>query len=312
MNPPNFTVIGDVMLDKYVFGHVDRVSPESPVPVVCVDNVEYRLGGAANVAVNLRALGAEVKLLGVVGNDYEGKLVKSLLLEKGIKRGLVTVNNRPTTMKERIVAHAQHVVRVDVEVPKPIEYDILEQVLGYLPIRGPVIISDYNKGVVVPDIITMILERLINSGRMVILDPKLKDLMGRKGLYDGVKVIVPNHVEAGQAVNVTITDDESCERAILRLHEYTGAMSIVITRGAAGMSIYDGSQIIHIPSEAHEVYDVTGAGDTVVATMGYFLSIGYSLLDACKLANKAAGIVVGHQGVSTVTFEDLVWERDLK
>jgi D-beta-D-heptose 7-phosphate kinase/D-beta-D-heptose 1-phosphate adenosyltransferase len=301
-----FTVVGDVMLDKYVMGHVDRISPESPVPVVCVDNVEYRLGGAANVAINLESLGACVKLLGVIGNDNNGDLVDELLKKHNINNGLVKTNNRPTTVKERIIAHSQHVVRIDNEICNPIDYTLLEKLADNLSDSGAVIISDYNKGVVVVDVITLLLEKILNDNRLVLIDPKLKDFCGRKNMYDGVSVIIPNHIEAGQIVGLTIKDDKSCERAIIKLKEMTGADNIVITRSSDGMSIYDGKNITHIPSIAHAVYDVTGAGDTVISVLGFFLQHGHSLIDSCNFANKAASIVVSRQGTSSVTMKDLL------
>jgi D-beta-D-heptose 7-phosphate kinase/D-beta-D-heptose 1-phosphate adenosyltransferase len=304
-----FTVIGDIMLDKYVIGHVDRISPESPVPIVCVDNVEYRLGGAANVAINLKSLGASVKLLGIVGCDANGDLLSELLEKHKIDSGIIKTEKRPTTTKERVIAHSQHVVRIDNEGCNPITYDLLEELIEKLPDKGTVVISDYNKGVVVVDVITMILEKILDKDRLVLIDPKLKDFCGRENMYKNVCAIVPNHVEAGQVVGLTIKDNESCEKAIVKLKEMTGANNIIITRSKDGMCLYDGNEITHIPSIAHDVYDVTGAGDTVISVLGFFLHRGHSLIDACNFANKAASIVVSRQGASSVTMKDLLGDN---
>jgi D-beta-D-heptose 7-phosphate kinase/D-beta-D-heptose 1-phosphate adenosyltransferase len=303
-------VIGDLMLDKYTRGRVDRISPEAPVQVVNVDEVDYKLGGAGNVASNLRALGADVKLLGIVGDDYHALIIRDLMQRQGIVSGLVVERGRPTTVKERIVAHGQQMLRIDVETSRPIDKALCEMMLGNLEsnLSGPIIISDYNKGAVRPDVIALLCERVNIDKRLVIVAPKTKYFSSKLNLYDCVYAIVMNHYEAEGISGIKITNNPSCARALKRVRKFTGCGNVVITRSEAGMSLFDGKDIRHIPSLAQEVYNVTGAGDTVVATIAQVLSDKVDLFKACTLANKAASLVIAKQGTATITYDELMGE----
>lgn len=301
-----FLVIGDLMLDRYVYGEVSRISPEAPVPVVRVISEEEHLGGAANVANNLVALGAEVSICGVVGRDGDGREIARHLKESGIGTVLLArQEGRPTTRKIRIIAHQQQVVRVDHEQDDAMEENTLKRLARH--IRGSVgnvdgvILSDYGKGVVSDRIIRLVVG-LCESKKSIFVDPKVKQFSN----YQGVSLVTPNASEAGLASGEKIVDDASLLRAGRRLLQMLPGTTILLTRGEKGMSLFEPvGRVTHIPTVAREVYDVTGAGDTVISTFAVATVAGASKLEAAVLANHAAGAVVQQAGAATVDVDTL-------
>lgn len=302
-------VVGDLMVDRYYSGAVRRISPEAPVPVVDVVEELQRCGGAANVALNIRRLGASVAVCGVVGDDPEGRWLREELARFGIGvAGIVAHPGRPTTLKSRVVAHRQQVVRFDRETtgphPAEVQRRALAQLAGAWGGIDAVVISDYGKGVVQP----ALMERLRalkrkRGGVPVVVDPKSLHFE----LYRGATVVTPNLGEALAAAHVTARGDAAVERAGAALARRTRGSAILITRGEAGMSlIAPGREALHIPTLARQVFDVTGAGDTVVSVLSLALARGSSLPEAARLANVAAGIVVGEFGTVPVTGEQLL------
>jgi rfaE bifunctional protein kinase chain/domain len=300
-----FLVVGDVMLDRYVYGEVERISPEAPVPVVKVGVEEERLGGAANVANNLAALGADVQVCGVIGDDSDGESVVAGLRARGIGSNLLLRHpGRPTTRKIRIIAHQQQVVRIDHEEDTPLDGETEDALLRFihqsLPAVKGVILSDYGKGVVTERIIRGVVEA--GKDAQVFVDPKVK----RFSLYQGVTLVTPNTAEAGHAAGEKIVDEASLLRVGRRLLELLPGTAVLLTRGAQGMSLFeaDGS-VSHVGTTARRVYDVTGAGDTVISTFALASCSGASHREAAVLANGAAGMVVGEAGAATVDADGL-------
>ena len=300
-------VLGDVMLDQFLWGRVARISPEAPVPVVEITSETFHLGGAANVAGNVRALGGEAVVAGVVGDDPAGARVRAALAQAGIEDALaVSDTGRPTTVKTRIIAHHQQVVRADREaaddVAGTLERSLLERVRAALPSCSAVILSDYHKGVVTPAVMKALMAAARRRGLPVLVDPKV----GHFALYRRVALVTPNQSEAEQATGVRIRSEADVTRAgetILRRLRCEGAL---ITRGEQGMALFEpGRRPVHIPTAAREVFDVTGAGDTVIATLGLARCAGASLPDAARLANLAAGVVVGKLGTATAAPEEV-------
>lgn len=296
-------VIGDLILDHYIWGKVSRISPEAPVPVVQVHSESLQLGGAANVYNNILALGGKADICGVVGTDEGGRC---LLKELGVRRqgrgGVVIDPGRPTTRKTRVIAHNQQIVRYDVERRSDIKQPIQRRIIRYVESRlreiSCLVVSDYAKGVVTLPLMTD-LTRLAALRRIpIIVDPKVEHF----SYYKGVTVVTPNHLEAGQAAGVQADDDRSITEAGEVIRQRLGCSAVLITRGEQGMSLFeaDGASW-HIPTMARQVYDVTGAGDTVVGTLALALATGASMRDGALLANQAAGIVVGVVGTATVT-----------
>lgn len=304
----NIAVIGDLMLDHFVIGRVDRISPEAPVPVVRFEKDEFRLGGAANVAANVRSLDATALIVGVVGADDTAETLRQLLRERGLSDDrLVAVPSRPTTRKVRVVTtRNQQVARVDYEDEAALEGPAVDTLLAAVrsacQASQAIILSDYRKGVVTPEVIAA--ARSAAGSIPIIVDPKVPDA----ARYAGVSVLTPNHHEAELMTGTRIKTADDARAAARMLHASTGA-NILITWGEHGMWLYDASATppidLHIPATAREVADVTGAGDTVVATLALALARGESLSDAARLANRAAGIVVGKFGAATVTLEEL-------
>jgi D-glycero-beta-D-manno-heptose-7-phosphate kinase len=294
-------VLGDVMLDQFLWGRVARISPEAPVPVVEVGSETFHLGGAANVAGNVRALGGQAVVAGVVGDDGAGARVRAVLAEAGIEDALsVAEGARPTTVKTRIIAHHQQVVRADRESSEPVsgalERALIDRVRAALPSCGAVILSDYHKGVVTAAVMKSVTALARRRGVPVLVDPKVAHF----ALYRGVALVTPNQAEAEQATGVRIrsaADVLAAGEAILRRLRCDAAL---ITRGEQGMSLFEpGRRPLHIATAAREVFDVTGAGDTVIATIGLARCAGATLPEAARLANLAAGIVVGKVGTAT-------------
>jgi D-glycero-beta-D-manno-heptose-7-phosphate kinase len=296
-------VVGDLILDHYIWGKVSRISPEAPVPVVHVDSESLLLGGAANVYNNVLALGGQADICGVVGSDESGR---RLLKELGVRRqgrgGVIIDPDRPTTRKTRVVAHNQQVVRYDVERRGDIKGPIQKRIVRYVESRlreiSCLVVSDYAKGVVTATLMTELI-RLASTRRIpIIVDPKVEHF----SFYKGVTVVTPNHLEALQAAGVHGDSDRGVNEAGELLRQRLGCRAVLVTRGEKGMSLFeaDGSSW-HIPTVARQVYDVTGAGDTVVGTLALALATGASVRDGAVLANHAAGVVVGMVGTATVT-----------
>ncbi len=300
-------VIGDVMIDQFIYGTVDRISPEAPVPVVEVQDESFMLGGAANVNNNIGALGGESTICGVIGDDAYAKMVNSLFEDIGVKTsGLITDAKRITSKKTRVIAHSQQIVRFDKEVKKDINKTTLGKILGYLRSNitnyDAVIISDYGKGVVTKELVEGVVDICVKNERVIIVDPKTDHFE----YYKKITSMTPNHHEASKAVGIEITNERNLEKAGAKLLKALESESLLITRGDKGMALFekDGS-ISKIPTVAQKVYDVTGAGDTVIATFTLALSVGATLKEAAVLANYAAGIVVGKVGTATTTIKEL-------
>lgn len=303
-------VVGDLMLDRFIWGKVSRISPEAPVPVVDVQSETFVPGGAANVMTNLHALGAHVYAAGTVGQDREGRILLELLSKSGLSnKGIFPVKGKPTTLKTRIIAHSQQLVRVDREVREPVSASLTSRILGSieacLPRVKAVVIADYAKGVVsqelVKGIVTLASQR--RGGAIpVLVDPKMLDF----SVYQGVDLIKPNQQEAAQAARVIISNEEDLQLAAERLLRDVNCQAVLITRGEEGMSLFERERgFTHIPTTARQVYDVTGAGDTVMAVLALCLASGVDLVTAAHLSNHAAGVVVGKVGVSTVSLDEL-------
>lgn len=300
-------VVGDVMLDRFLIGRVSRMSPEAPVPVVVFDHEEFRLGGAANVAHNLRTLGASVDLIGVIGADESGTQLKSELAAKGIHvSGLLTDPERRTTTKMRVVTtRNQQVSRIDYEsdheVGPVIEDAIAAQVESRARSAQVVLVSDYQKGVVTRRSMAHLVAFGQSNGVPVIVDPKVPHI----DYYAGAALVTPNHHEAESATNTRIANHEDAQRAAAALRQRLGVASVLITWGEHGLWLNHGGVDGYLPASAREVADVTGAGDTVIATLALAIAAGSTMPEAARLANEAASIVVGKFGAATVTPQEL-------
>lgn len=303
-------VVGDVMLDRYMWGRVSRVSPEAPVPVVEVEDEAVRLGGAANVAANVRSLGAEPVLVGLLGPEQSTDTfeLRSLLEAGGLDgSGLVEDPGRRTTVKTRILAHHQHVVRADRESRVPAEGEaaevLIERVRELLADVDAVVLQDYNKGVFSSRVLEGILEPLKDSGLPVTVDPKFERFFDFKGLT----VFKPNLKEAESALGVTLHDEEAVGEAARHLQRRLEAKNVLITRGERGMTLLDEEGALnHVATRARRVYDVSGAGDTVIATLTAMLAAGAGIREAAALANFAAGVVVAEVGVVPIRPAELL------
>jgi rfaE bifunctional protein kinase chain/domain len=301
-------VVGDVVMDHYVWGSVSRISPEAPVPVVNVTRETVLLGGAANVVNNIRSLGGEVGICGVIGHDEAGKQLQHLLHTQGIRTdGLIVEPSRPTTIKTRVIAHHQQVVRFDRETKEGISRETHRRIFDHVTEQAgkgleAIIISDYCKGVVTQGIVRDIVRLAKKRGIIVSVDPKVSHF----GIYSGVTILTPNTKEASLGSRIEIEDEESLLRAGRGLLKRLSCAAVLITRGEHGMSLFEkGGRITHIPTVAREVFDVTGAGDTVISTLTLAMAAGAKISDAAKLSNYAAGIVVGVVGTATVSPEQL-------
>ena len=301
-------VIGDLIADHYIWGKVDRISPEAPVPIVDVQRESYMLGGAGNVANNILSLEGRVRICGVVGQDEMGRWITHSLRSQGVDtNGIIVEEGRPTTKKTRVVAHSQHVVRFDHESKGEISEDAQEMILEYVKTNlkdiKVLVISDYAKGVITRYLVKKVLELAMENHIHVVVDPKMKHF----DYYTGATIITPNTSEASIASGVNIQSEESLFSSGKILLNQSGSSAILITRGEHGMSLFEKKGMVtHIPSVAREVFDVTGAGDTVVSTLALSLAMGSSLSDAARLSNYAAGIVVGIVGTGTVSREQLM------
>ncbi|MDX8395788.1 MAG: D-glycero-beta-D-manno-heptose-7-phosphate kinase [Mariprofundaceae bacterium] len=299
-------VIGDIIVDEFVWGDVSRISPEAPVPVVAVENVDRRLGGSANVVQNLHALEQGSAIFGVVGDDEPGLWVHQRLSElDSDDAGVLTKKNkRPTAIKTRVVARHQQVVRFDREWTDPIksetQHKLEEEILKQLPHADAVILSDYGKGVLTPDFLKKLIAQM--DGKIIGVDPKPE----HTDAYQGATVITPNLGEAAAMTDMkAINEDNHVESIARELYQRLNLTYVLITRSERGMTLYDGQQCHHIPTAARDVYDVTGAGDTVIAVFISALVKGESPLDAATIANRAAGVVVGKVGTATANWNEI-------
>jgi D-beta-D-heptose 7-phosphate kinase/D-beta-D-heptose 1-phosphate adenosyltransferase len=303
-------VLGDIMVDEYLFGSVDRISPEAPVPVVEVTNTRTQVGGAANVAANIRALGDEPILVGAVGSDDAAVTLCGLLKERSISPdSLVEDNSRPTTLKTRLIAHSQQVVRFDRERRDPlddaVERAVLARIESQIDTIGALIVSDYGKGVIKPSLLKQVTDLCNERDIFIAVDPKETNFHN----YRRVSLITPNHHEAGFAYGRKIQCEEDLQEVGQGLLTKLEARSILVTRGPAGMSLFSvDAQPTHIPTFARQVFDVTGAGDTVIATFVSAVCAGATLPEAAVFANAGAGYTVREIGTSTVAKDQLASE----
>ena len=295
-------VIGDVMSDHYIWGNVERISPEAPIPIVHVSREEVKPGGAANVAGNIAALGGRVSLAGIVGADAVASNLRALLGAQGIDvSGLIEDAGRPTIEKTRVIAHSQQVVRVDRELQQPLavamQGALLDSCLRRVEFCDAVLFSDYAKGALSAELAGAVTRRARALGKVVAADPKPANV----DWFHGVSIITPNQSEAASASGLAIHNDAGAEAAARMLLDRLRSDAILVTRGEHGMTLVrrDGG-VTHIPTRAREVFDVTGAGDTVIATLTLALAAGMPVPEACVLANAAAGIVVAEIGVAVV------------
>jgi D-glycero-beta-D-manno-heptose-7-phosphate kinase len=312
MSRSKVLILGDIMLDEYLFGMVTRISPEAPVPVVEISSTKLLLGGAANVAANIRAIGDEAILVGTVGDDEAAVKLTQLLKEKHISRDfLVSDESRQTTIKTRIIAHSQQVVRADRESQHELDNETEERVLKRFMsvIDGikAVIISDYGKGVITKSLLAKVMEVCLEKDIFVAVDPKETHFFN----YKQVSLITPNHHEAGFAYGRRIQTEKDLIVVGNGLLERLQARAILITRGPQGMSLFSNdAQPTHIPTFARQVYDVTGAGDTVIATFVSAICAGANLIEAAIISNAAAGFAVAQLGTATVTVPQLQKELE--
>jgi rfaE bifunctional protein kinase chain/domain len=294
-------VLGDLMLDRYIWGAVSRISPEAPVPVVEVKKDSLCLGGAGNVAQNLRSLGADPVLAGIVGDDPEGRWIRDNAIES---RGVFFDTSRPTTVKTRIIAHHQQVVRVDLEQKGTLSAELEKKILNFIKKEeyDGLLISDYNKGIVNPSLMAKALPLAREKGIPVFADPKVSHFR----LYSPVTLITPNHLEAEKIVGHGCRTNAEVEQAGAEILSLVSCRYLIIKRGEQGMTVFEQKRRpLHIPTVAREVFDVTGAGDTVIAAATLALLSGATIGEAARIANAAAGIVVRKIGTATVTPEEL-------
>lgn len=301
-------VLGDLMLDHYLMGEVERISPEGPVPVVRVKSEAHTLGGAGNVVKNLVALGGSPTLVSVCGEDDPGRVLLGLMEREDATTVIVRDAKRPTTIKTRIIAHNQQVVRVDRESDDPVSPRVREAVLKallqVLPGHDCVVVSDYAKGLISRPLMEALLAAAAacTPRPLVLVDPKVPN----RDMYQGADLLTPNAKEAGEMSGLRLCGNTDIIRAGLSIFKKTRCKSLVITLGAQGIALFSGpGQVSHIPTMARKVFDVTGAGDTVIAALAMGLAAGLTLLDACILANYCAGIVVGQVGSATVSIKEL-------
>lgn len=290
------------MLDHYIWGAVSRISPEAPVPVVHVERESFRLGGAANVYSNILSLGGKPELCGVIGQDESGQtILKELGLGRQRHSGILIDTARPTTRKARIVAHSQQVVRYDVEQRQDLTAQATRRLVKFIESRldniSCVVISDYAKGVITASLMSQV-GRMVRSRKIpMIIDPKVEHFP----YYADATVLTPNHLEAQEASGLSGHDEQAIHEIGHSLRQKLGCEAVLVTRGEHGMSLCESSgSSWHIPTMARQVYDVTGAGDTVVSTMALAMSVGASIQEAAILANHAAGVVVGQVGTASI------------
>jgi D-beta-D-heptose 7-phosphate kinase/D-beta-D-heptose 1-phosphate adenosyltransferase len=300
-------VIGDAMVDKFIMGRVSRISPEAPVPVVAFDHDLHRMGGAANVASNVVALGGQATIVAVTGRDEAAATLTEACREAGIAPSLVSDASRGTTTKVRVVTERnQQVARIDYEVDDEIAGEIESRVIAEIEKHAPraaaIVVSDYQKGCVTRQVVQKALAAAAGRGVSLLVDPKIPHL----SYYKGASVVTPNHHEAEAATGVRVRSEDDARRAARLFRERAGCRDVVMTRGDQGIWLLSDRVEGHLPATAREVTDVTGAGDTVVATLALALAAGATLGEAARLSNEAAGIVVGKFGPATVSVPELL------
>lgn len=311
-NQAKILVIGDFMLDEFIWGEVTRISPEAPVPVVKVKSESSWPGGALNAANNIHALGGKVLSCGVIGDDVYGRRLKEVLKNRGMSiAGVIVDTSRPTTLKTRIFARHQHqVVRVDREDGRPVAEDVIEEILTFvrekIALIDIILIEDYGKGVVGPRLLSEVFAIAKKHKKMINVDPKEDHF----SYYKGATVITPNHHEAQTATRIKMKgddDNDSLTKIGRILLDDLDSQAVLITLGEEGMCLFEASgSVIHIPTVAQEVFDVSGAGDTVIGAFSLALASGASMKEAAHISNYAAGIVVGKVGVAVATQKELL------
>ena len=305
--PARVLVIGDIMLDHYILGKCERISPEAPVPVVEMTSEYYTLGGAGNVLKNLTALGADAGIISAVGDDGAAKLIDEALSECETGNNLIVrCRDRVTTVKTRVLAVKHQLLRLDREsrvgISKDTEDMILRNLKSCISEYDVVLISDYLKGVLTERLIGLIASECNKYKVRTIADPKAKDF----SRYKGIDIIKPNRLEAKQATGIEITDEESLRAACEKIVQITGCRAVVITLSEDGIAYYEGGILAQIPTKAVEVYDVTGAGDTVLAALGFAIAKNAELHEACDFANHAAALVVRKVGSATASLDEIL------
>ncbi|HEY1153905.1 MAG TPA: D-glycero-beta-D-manno-heptose-7-phosphate kinase, partial [Pseudolabrys sp.] len=302
-------VVGDLMLDEFVYGDVSRISPEAPTPVIAVNRTETVIGGAGNVARNIAALGARCIFVGVVGDDEGGQMVTATLNgEKKIEAHLVIDATRPTTRKVRFVSehHSTHLLRADWEMAQPVahanERKLIDLALNVLPKVGAVVLSDYAKGALTPGLIRAVIDAANKAGKPVIVDPKAKDY----SIYAGATLIKPNRKELADATRMAAITDGDVATAAASLMQAVATRAVLVTRSEAGMTLVtDKAAPVHVPAYPVRIRDVSGAGDTVVAVLALMLAMKADFEAAMRAANAAASVVVGKRGTATATVAEL-------
>lgn len=305
---PSILVIGDLMIDHYIWGSATRLSPEAPVPIVNVKNESVTLGGAGNVVQNLVALGAQVSVSGLIGNDASGAQLIEILENEGVKTSsIIKDQSRSTTVKTRVLAGSHQLVRVDREVTDAISIEIEDELIDKLSANiasaDVIILSDYNKGLCSPTFTQRLIATANKYQKKVIVDPKGLNYAKYKGAF----IIKPNKKELAEAAKTEkINNLSDLEEAAKTILQQTETDYLIVTLSEEGMAIITSNDSKLLPVKATEVFDVTGAGDTVIATIAYFLALGLAIEEACELANHAAAIVIRHIGSATTTVEDII------
>jgi len=301
-------VIGDLMLDRYIWGRVSRISPEAPVPIVEIESESFRFGGAANVAHNVMTLGAKAIPVGVLGKDSSGDVLMDLFKEKGFPiHGLIVTDERPTTVKTRIIAHSQHMVRTDREMRVGISEQIQKSLVDFLKKNlndmDGIILEDYNKGLLVPEFISEVIGLAKSKDKMIFVDPKFDNFFD----YQGVTLFKPNRKEVMDVLGCRLDSDEDIEEAGQKLLDRLQCQAVLMTLGEEGIVLFEKKRsMLKIPTRAVKVHDVSGAGDTVIATMAVAMTAGADAKEAATIANYAAGIVCGEVGIVPVDHEQLL------
>jgi rfaE bifunctional protein kinase chain/domain len=299
-------VLGDLICDRFIYGEVGRISPEAPVPVMRAQREEFRAGGAANVVHNIVSLGGAAEAFGIIGDDANARVLLERMHSFGSgTQGIITISGRPTTIKTRLVAQSQQLLRVDEEITEAIDTRAEDSILGAMKTTlaecQVLVISDYDKGVLTPRLAQEAIALYRGAGKRVVCDPKPANIP----LFKGVSLLTPNRNEAFLAAGIARLEADSLEVAARRIRKTVEADAVAITAGADGIYLLAGEDFTHIPAEGVEVYDVVGAGDTVCATIALALAAGADYVEATTLANYAAGIVVGKLGLATVGAEEL-------
>jgi D-glycero-beta-D-manno-heptose-7-phosphate kinase len=300
-------ILGDLMLDRYYWGTVRRISPEAPVPVVEVESEQTRFGGAANVANNIQALGGFPVLVGLIGDDHPGRVFMEMIREQNFDSGGIILDaERPTTIKTRVIAQGQHVVRIDnesrVDCPKHLMHLLVDAIKYNIRRIDGIIIEDYNKGVLTKSVIDEVIAVARKYGKIVAVDPKFENFLE----YRGATVFKPNRREAEEALGRRLRTIEDVEAVGKYLLETLKVENVLLTRGEEGMSLFEGNgNVLHMGTEAENVQDVSGAGDTVISTMTMALSSGATVRESCVLANCAGGVVVGAVGIVPIRPDQL-------